>query len=183
MKNHKSKLSADEVAAINALATTARRQIPALTMAGKGTVACVSGEKSPASAAALRVVLAVANGTPYMRALNDIGMRHIAFMAEKSHNASLGLLFEAAKRLRNAAIAAKAEMALDKLLTTEGCEINAKAVIFALERLDCDTFSKPKEDAPKDTGGKTTYNIFIGGKPAAGATIVQPEPAIDVESE
>lgn len=142
----------------------------------------------PARVSACRVVLAVANGERYQKALADNGLSHLQFTAIRLKDHDLGLVFEAAKRVRDGLTVAKAQTGLDRLISEDGCELNAKAVMFAAERLDPERFGKREDgqDGGK-SGVKTVYNIVINAGSAAqpcGNLAENPmqTPVIDAES-
>lgn len=142
----------------------------------------------PARVSACRVVLAVANGERYQKALADNGLSHLQFTAIRLKDHDLGLVFEAAKRVRDGLTVAKAQTGLDRLISEDGCELNAKAVMFAAERLDPERFGKREDgqDGGK-SGAKTVYNIVINAGSAAqpcGNLAENPmqTPVIDAES-
>lgn len=142
----------------------------------------------PARVSACRVVLAVANGERYQKALADNGLSHLQFTAIRLKDHDLGLVFEAAKRVRDGLTVAKAQTGLDRLISEDGCELNAKAVMFAAERLDPERFGKREDgqDGGK-SGTKTVYNIVINAGSAAqpcGNLAENPiqTPVIDAES-
>ena len=142
----------------------------------------------PARVSACRVILAVANGARYQQALADNGLSHLQFTAIRLKDHDLGLVFEAAKRVRDGLTVAKAQSGLDRLISEDGCGLNAKAVMFAAERLDPERFGK-REDGQEGgkSGAKTVYNIVINAGSAArpcGNLAENPTqtPVIDAES-
>ena len=142
----------------------------------------------PARVSACRVVLAVANGVHYMDALKQNGLSHLQFTAIRLKDKDFFAVFEAAKRIRDGMTMAKARTGLDRLISEDGCGLNAKAVMFAAERLDPERFGK-KEDGQEGgrSGAKTIYNIVInagsGARPCGNlAETDASTPAIDVES-
>ena len=143
----------------------------------------------PARISACRVVLAVANGERYQKALTDNGLSHLQFTAIRLKDHDLGLVFEAAKRVRDGLTVAKAQTGLDRLISEDGCGLNAKAVMFAAERLDPERFGKAadEQDGGGRSGAKTVYNIVINAGSASRpcenlAAKPVSTPAIDVES-
>lgn len=142
----------------------------------------------PARISVCRVILAVANGARYQQALADNGLSHLQFTAIRLKDHDLGLVFEAAKRVRDGLTVAKAQSGLDRLISEDGCGLNAKAVMFAAERLDPERFGKREDgqDGGK-SGAKTVYNIVINTGSAArpcGNLAENPTqtPVIDAES-
>lgn len=142
----------------------------------------------PARVSACRVVLAVANGVHYAQALKDNGLTHLQFTAMRLKDKDFFAVFEAAKRIRDEMTVAKARTGLDRLVSEDGCELNAKAVMFAAERLDPERFGKREDgqDGGK-SGAKTVYNIVINAGSAAqpcGNLAENPmrTPVIDAES-
>jgi len=116
----------------------------------------------PARVLACRVVLAVANGIHYTDALAKYGVSHLEFTAMRLKDKDFFAVFEAAKRIRDMRTAANAQIGLDRLLTEDECGLNAKAVMFALERLAPERYGKQSDEA--DGGGKgvkAIYNITI----------------------
>ena len=120
----------------------------------------------PTRVSAVRVLLAVANGVYYNKALTDNGLSHLQFTAIRHKDHDFALVFEAAKRASLALTAAKAKTGLDRLVSEDGCGLNAKAVMFAAERLDPERFGK-KDDGDEGggrSGAKTVYNIVINAQ-------------------
>lgn len=139
----------------------------------------------PARVSACRVVLAVANGERYQEALADNGLSHLQFTAIRLKDHDLGLVFEAAKRVRDGLTVAKAQTGLDRLISEDGCGLNAKAVLFAAERLDPERFGKSPDgqDGGKSGGVRTVYNIVINAQPCGNiAETNMQTPVIDAES-
>ena len=143
----------------------------------------------PMRVRACRVLLAVANGAHYKQALADQGLSHLQFTAIRHKDHDFALVFEAAKRASLALTAANAKTGLDRLVTEDGCGLNAKAVMFAAERLDPERFGKAadEQDGGGRSGAKTVYNIVInagsGARPCGNlAETDASTPAIDVES-
>ena len=139
----------------------------------------------PARASACRVVLAVANGERYQKALADNGLSHLQFTAIRLKDHDLGLVFEAAKRVRDEMTVAKAQTGLDRLISEDGCDLNAKAVLFAAERLDPERFGKAADgqEGGKSGGARTVYNIVINAQPCGNlAENTMQTPVIDAES-
>ena len=142
----------------------------------------------PARVSACRVVLSMANGVPYRKALADQGMTHLQFEAIRHKDHDFALVVEAAKRVRDSLQAADASSGLGRLLTEDECGLNAKAVMFAAERLEPERFGKREDGQDGGKGGaKTIYNIVINAGSAAQpcsnlvTTAVQ-TPSIDAES-
>ena len=141
----------------------------------------------PARTAAVRVLLAIAGGTPYKKALEKYGLNHLQFTAMRLKDHDMGLAFEAAKRVRDGLTVANAHTGLDRLITEDGCGLNAKAVMFAAERLDPDRFGKKDDnEGGGRSGAKTVYNIVInagaGAKPCGNlAENPTQTPTIDAE--
>lgn len=137
----------------------------------------------PARVSACRVVLAVANGVHYTKALDQYGMTHLEFTAMRLKDKDFFAVFEAAKHVRDLKTAANAHIGLDRLITEDGCELNAKAVMFALERLDTERFGKREDgqDGGK-SGARTVYNIVINAQPCGNlAENPAQTPTIDAE--
>jgi len=120
----------------------------------------------PARVAACRVVLAVANGVHYTDALAKYGLSHLEFTAMRLKDKDFFAVFEAAKRIRDMKTVANAQIGLDRLLTEDECGLNAKAVMFALERLNPQQFGRASEDGGEGGrgGAKTVYNIVINAQ-------------------
>ena len=142
----------------------------------------------PARVAACRVVLGMANGVPYRETLKNEGLTHLEFEAIRHKDHDFALVVEAAKRVRDSLQAADAQSGLNRLITEDECGLNAKAVMFAAERLDPKRFGKAAEDGEGGkSGAKTIYNIVINGVSGAQpcdnlATKGGQEPVIDVNS-
>ena len=142
----------------------------------------------PARVSACRVILEVADGVQYQKALADNGLSHLQFTAIRLKDHDMGLVFEAAKRVRDGLTTAKAQTGLDRLISEDGCGLNAKAVMFAAERLDPERFGKAAEEQDGGRSGpKTVYNIVINAAPTAqpcGNIAANPvsTPVIDAES-
>ena len=118
----------------------------------------------PARVAACRVVLGMANGIPYRETLKNEGLTHLEFEAIRHKDHDFALVVEAAKRVRDSLQAADAQSGLNRLITEDECGLNAKAVMFAAERLDPKRFGKAAEDSEGGkSGAKTIYNIVING--------------------
>ena len=138
----------------------------------------------PARVSACRVVLAVANGVHYTKALDQYGMTHLEFTAMRLKDKDFFAVFEAAKHVRDLKTAANAHIGLDRLITEDGCELNAKAVMFALERLDSERFGKKDDDegGGGKSGARTVYNIVINAQPCGNlAENPTQTPTIDAE--
>ena len=136
--------------------------------------------------AACRVVLAVANGEKYRSALDANGVSHLEFELVRHKCHDFALIFEAARRVRDALTEADASTGLNRLVSEDGCEINAKAVLWALERLRPDRFGKPTESGSGGASGpKNVYNIIIPGVKVCGnlATTPQNPPIIDIKAD
>ena len=148
-----------------------------------GRPSCLQFAAVPAHAKALRVALDVANGEPYRSALEKRGLTHIEFEVIRHKSQYFTRLFEAAKRVRDALRAADAVSGLDSLITKEGCELNAKAVLFAVERLMPDRFGKVADGASGGGCPKNVYNITIPlVNPCNNlATTPQNQPIIDIK--
>ncbi len=183
-------LTPTEIDAINLLCDLAKNphnkqlqlsddgQIPA-----KGPPLRLQNLALPARVSACRVVLAVANGVHYTTALDQYGMTHLEFTAMRLKDKDFFAVFEAAKHVRDLKTAANAHIGLDRLITEDGCELNAKAVMFALERLDPERFGKTADasDGGGKSGARTVYNIVINAQPCGNlATTGADAPIIDV---
>jgi len=159
-------------------------QIPA-----KGPPLRLQNLALPMRVCACRVLLAVANGAHYKQALADQGLTHLQFTAIRHKDHDFALVFEAAKRASLALTAANAKTGLDRLVTEDGCGLNAKAVMFAAERLDPERFGKAADEQGGGgrSGAKTVYNIVInagsGARPCGNlAENPTQTPVIDAES-
>ena len=141
----------------------------------------------PARVSACRVVLAVANGVHYAQALKDNDLTHLQFTAMRLKDKDFFAVFETAKRIRDEMTVAKARTGLDRLISEDGCELNAKAVMFAAERLDPERFGKTADEQNSGkSSAKTIYNIVINAGSTAQpcgnlATTAVQTPPIDVE--
>jgi hypothetical protein len=168
-KSETSPLTADEMSAIEILCDLAHKPTNKQQQLTDGTKENAEGPPlrlqnlgAPTRAKACRVVLAYVNGINYQDALAAQGLTHLEFTAIRLKDHNFGLMYEAAKRLKTALMAENAQIGLDRLITEDGCGLNAKAVMFAAERLDRQTFSKPTDEADGGRGGaKTIYNITI----------------------
>lgn len=121
----------------------------------------------PLRVRACRAVLAMADGAHYQDALAAAGITHLEFYAIRHKDHDFALVWEAAKRASADLTAAKAKKGLDRLVSEDGCALNAKAVMFAAERLDPQQFGKATEDGGEGRGGaKTVYNIVINAQSA-----------------
>ena len=142
----------------------------------------------PVRVAACRVLLAIANGERYHKALADQGLTHLQFTAVRHKDHNFALVYEAAKRVHAEVTAVNAQNGLDRLITEDECGLNAKAVMFAAERLDPERFGKAAEEQDGGRSGpKTVYNIVINAAPTAqpcGNIAANPvsTPVIDAES-
>lgn len=185
-------LSPDEVETLDALGSLAdtngskpNSNLLADASDGGGRPSCLQFAAVPARASALRVALDVANGEKYRSALENRGLTHIEFEVIRHKSQYFTRLFEAAKRVRDALRAADAVSGLDSLITKEGCELNAKAVLFAVERLMPGRFGKVA-DGPADgtSGPKNVYNIVIPLVQPCGnlAATPQNQPVINIKS-
>lgn len=141
---------------------------------------------TPARVKAVKVMIDFAAGAKYADSLVKHGLTALEFSVIRHKDHNFGLVWEAAKRVKAADTAILAADGLRRLTTEEGCELNAKAVMFALERLDGKNYGKP--DAGVAGGGssaKSVYNIVIQGFSTAQpcdnrvATTVQ-SPVIDI---
>ena len=183
-------LTPAEIDAINLLCDLAKNQhnkqlqlsddgqIPA-----KGPPLRLQNLALPARVSACRVVLAVANGVHYAQALKDNDLTHLQFTAMRLKDKDFFAVFEAAKRIRDEMTVAKARTGLDRLISEDGCELNAKAVMFAAERLDPERFGKTADasDGGGKSGARTVYNIVINAQPCGNlATTGAGSPVIDV---
>lgn len=184
-------LSPDEVETLDALGSLAdtkgsksNSNLLADASDGGGRPSCLQFAAVPAHAKALRVALDVANGEKYRSALEKRGLTHIEFEVIRHKSQYFTRLFEAAKRVRDALRAADAVSGLDSLITKEGCELNAKAVLFAVERLMPDRFGKVADGSSGGASGpKNVYNITIPlVNPCNNlATTPQNQPIIDIK--
>ncbi|MGN0844170.1 MAG: hypothetical protein ACI4QT_02995 [Kiritimatiellia bacterium] len=185
-----SPLSPDEIEALDALGSLAvgnkhNSNLLADASDDGGRPLCLQFAAVPARASALRVALDVANGEKYRSALAKRGLTHIEFEVIRHKSQYFTRLFEAAKRVRDALRAADAVAGLDSLITQEGCDLNAKAVLFAVERLLPDRFGKVADGHAGGTSGpKNVYNIVIPLVQPCGnlAATPQNQPVIDIKS-
>lgn len=116
----------------------------------------------PTRVKACRVVLDYVNGVNYRNALEKQGLTHLQFTAIRLKDHDFGLMYEAAKRMKAELTAANAQTGLDRLITEDGCGLNAKAVMFAAERLDPERFGKTADEQNSGkSSAKTIYNIVI----------------------
>lgn len=142
----------------------------------------------PARVSACRVVLDMAEGTPYRKSLQKQGLTHLQFEVIRHKDHDFALVVEAAKRVRDALQAADAQSGLSRLITEDECGLNAKAVMFAAERLDPKRFGRAAEDGEGGRSGvKAVYNIVInagsGGLSCDNlATKGSQEPVIDLNT-
>lgn len=185
-------LTADELSAIEILCDLAHKPTNKQQQLTDGTNQTTEGPPLrlqnlgvPTRAAACRVALAVANGVHYTDALDKNGLTHLQFTAIRLKDRDFFAFFEAAKSVRDCRTAANAQIGLNRLLTEDGCGLNAKAVMFALERLDRKTYGKPTDEGEGGRGGaKTIYNIVINNNNAQPcgnlATTTAENPTIDV---
>ena len=153
-------------------------QIPA-----KGPPLRLQNLALPVRVKACRVVLDFVNGVNYKQALENQGLTHLQFTAIRLKDHDFGLMYEAAKRLKAELTAANAQTGLDRLITEDGCGLNAKAVMFAAERLDPERFGKTADasDGGGKSGARTVYNIVINAQPCGNlATTGAGSPVIDV---
>lgn len=141
----------------------------------------------PVRARACRVVLAFVDGANYRDALGRQGLTHLEFTAIRQKDHNFALMFEAAKRVKAELTAANAQTGLDRLVTEDKCDLNAKAVMFALERLSADRFGRGADgqDGVR-SGPKVVYNIVInadsGGRHCGNlATTATETPIIEVK--
>jgi len=140
----------------------------------------------PARVKAVRVLLDFAAGGKYADSLAKHGLTALEFSTMRHKDHDLGLVWEAAKRVKAADTAILAADGLRRLMTEEGCELNAKAVMFALERLDGKTYGKTDQGAGGGgSGPRSVYNIVIQGFPQGQpcgnlATNPSSTPSIDV---
>lgn len=120
----------------------------------------------PMRVRACRAVLAMADGVHYQDALAQAGITHLEFYAIRHKDHDFALVWEAAKRASADLTAAKAKKGLDRLVSEDGCALNAKAVMFAAERLDPQQFGRASEDGGEGGrgGAKTVYNIVINAQ-------------------
>ena len=119
----------------------------------------------PARVSACRVVLDMANGGQYRASLQKWGLTHLEFEAIRHKDHNFALVVEAAKRVRDALQVADAQNGLNRLITEDGCELNAKAVMFAAERLDPKRYGKATDENGSGSAPKTIYNIVINATP------------------
>jgi len=139
----------------------------------------------PMRVRACRAVLAMSNGVHYQDALTEAGLTHLQFYAIRHKDHDFALVWEAAKRAAADLTAAKAKKGLDRLVSEDGCGLNAKAVLFAAERLDPEQFGKAagEQENGGKSGVKAIYNITINANPCGNlAETDASTPAIDVES-
>ncbi len=163
MRHTKDTLTQDESDAINALADLASPPNQHKLVEGKERPPLrLQNLALPARVAACRVVLSMANGTPYMAALQEQGLTHLQFEVIRHKDHDFALVVEAAKRVRDALTVAKAAQGLDRLLTDDECGLNVKAIMFAAERLDPERFGHKADGASGGgSGPKVVYNIVI----------------------
>ena len=93
-------------------------------------------------------------------------MTAVEFSAVRMHDNDFELVWEAAKRVRDAETADLAADGLRRLCTEDGCELNVKAITFALERLNRKTYGRDESGHSEGgSGPKNVYNIVIQGFP------------------
>ena len=167
-----SPLSPDELSALDGLCALAHtknsksnKQI-ALGKPEGGPPLRLQNLALPARVKAVRVMIAFAAGETYARALAQNGLTAIDFSVIRHQDHDFSLVWEAAKRVKASETALLAGDGLRRLITEDGCELNAKAVMFAAERLAPDLFGKVVADgAGGGSGPNNVYNIIIQGFP------------------
>ena len=147
---------------------------------------------SHARVRAIRYLIARANGETYRKAVKASGADWLDIQKYRWRCAEYAVVFDFVERQRNILIAAKASDALESLIDGDAtCDSrNAKAVMFALERLKREQYADPKKGDSRQGsgGGGVVYNITFQGVPApnlCGQCVdSQPtHPIIEVKSE
>lgn len=150
-------------------------------------------QTSRVRAAAIRFLILRLNGVKFKKALEQVGVEWLDIQRFRWSNPQFAVVQDFADRQRATILRQKATDAMESLIdgdkTAEAR--NAKAVMFALERLSRDQYADPKKDSGGKggaSGGGITYNItFQGGfQPnlCGGRVDIQPQPPIiDIKGE
>jgi len=150
-------------------------------------------QSSRVRTSAIRFIIARANGVSFKAALKQAGAEWFDLQRFRWTNPQFAVVQDFVEREKVNIIAAKASDALESLIDGDASAEtrNAKAVMFALERLKRDQFSDPKKsDSGQATGkgGGIVYNITFQGGPQpnlCGVCVGNPlqSPVIDIKGE
>lgn len=148
---------------------------------------------SHARVKAVKFLLARANGATFKQAAKELGIEWFDIQKFRWSNPEYSVVYDFVERERAAILAAKASDALESLIDGDASADarNAKAVMFALERLKREQFADPKKHNATgngDGGGGTVYNIsFYGAQPGnlCGVCVGNPtpQPIIDIKGD